>query len=168
MIVLGIDPGLVVTGLAALDGSRVVYRGSIRTPSDDSDNERSDFIVEKVSAVLYEAKPGIVVIEGYEYQGPRTHTANSIRIAMLVGRVLQAAKSWALEEHLHGDTGHIQARVEVVYRTTWGHALGITTDASQERRLSKLQGLQLKNAHERDAACLAEWGGSLSRMKVAG
>ncbi len=155
MIVLGIDPGLRSTGLVGLDGKRAVYRGTIRTPSDWDDAKARDVICRDVLVAAATCNPVSCVVETYEYQGTRTHTENAIRCSLLVGEIRRALLS----------AGHIVILVE---RTKWGRDLGIQTDDDQVRRVARFVGLGPRNAHERDAACLAEWGSSLSRMKVAG
>lgn len=152
MISLGIDPGLVATAVVAIEGETIVYCETFKPTSKD-DKARSDFVVEMVLEALSEVHPDIITIEDYEYQGPRTHTGNAIRVSRLVGRIEQAAESWRREE-----VRELRTAIETVHRTVWGSALGITTDASQRKRLSRFSGLTPKNAHERDAASIAEYG----------
>lgn len=155
MIILGIDPGIRCTGIVGLDGKRAVYRGTIRTPGEWDDEKARDAICRDVLSAAAAVNPASCVVETYEYQGPRTHTENAIRCSILVGELRRALLS----------AGHVVVLVE---RTKWGRDLGIRTNEDQAHRVARFVGLAPRNAHERDAACLADWGSSLSRMRVAG
>lgn len=144
---LGIDAGLASTGLVGLVGSRVYYHATVTTPSGDDDWQRIDFIEAAIEAAIELTQPAIVVVEDYEYQGSRSHTMNSIRTSRVVAAIRATAKR-ATSKPL----------VEMVRRTQWGNRLGIKTDGHQEMWLRSLTGYPLRNAHERDAACLSRYG----------
>lgn len=145
--ILGIDPGLRATGLCAIDGTRIVYRGSVKTPREWSDHDARARICSDVSEALKRLQAGLefvgsVWVESYEYQGPRTHTENAIRISLLVGQLVGSLSPLA--------------DVYEVTRSTWGRALG--SDRAVLARIERLTGLRPKNAHERDAAAVALYG----------
>lgn len=147
-VTLGVDPGLVCTAMVALFDKKIIYRGNVTTPTAWSDEERCKIICRDVLEAARKI-PGLDVgsvwVEGYEYQGPRTHTKNAIRISMLIGEIRATLRT-------HGFNVH------TVDRTVWGRALGVTTDKSLARLLASLTGLKPKNAHERDAGAIAKYG----------
>lgn len=144
--IMGIDPGLAVTGIAVVDGARLVYRGNVKTPTTDSDDKRGAFICSTVAKLISELAPAAVWIEDYEYQGEaRTNNTTNVRMHVLLRALGMAAVSVS------------KAPVQFVKRNTWRRYVAKTDDALKAI-LARMTGLQPKNNHERDAAAVALYG----------
>lgn len=76
MRVLGVDPGLNVTGYGIIDDStfRVIEAGVVRTRAGRPIQERLDEIFSSLSDIIREHKPGVVVLEKVysHYKHPTT------------------------------------------------------------------------------------------------
>jgi crossover junction endodeoxyribonuclease RuvC len=92
--VLGIDPGLNITGYAAIDVGRgepvIVEAGTVRTSARAETAERIGQIYTDLAAIIAELRPNLVAIEQLyaHYKHPRT----SILMAHARGVVLLAAQ----------------------------------------------------------------------------
>lgn len=99
MVVLGIDPGLEVTGWCLLDSRRhVLGSGDVKSSAYLSDQQRHEVIVKGLVAAFTWTRdagfpPDVASIEQYVYQGQRSHNPNTFRLSRLVG---------ALEEWCRG------------------------------------------------------------------
>ncbi len=103
--VLGIDPGLNVTGYAVVDFSRsgnqrtIVEAGTLRTAARADMAERIRQIYEDLQAILAETQPHLVAIEQLysHYQHPRT----AILMAHARGAVMLACRQASVKiQHL--------------------------------------------------------------------
>ena len=76
MRILGIDPGLRVTGYGVIDdkGFKLVEAGVIRTASNTPIQERITRIFDEISKIVEEHKPGVLVLEKIysHYKHPTT------------------------------------------------------------------------------------------------
>lgn len=176
MNILGIDPGLRVTGWAVVSaaGSRrhVVATGSIRVPTQLTHLQRVAFAVEQAKTIVHtiQAKRAIdlAAVEDYRYQGARSHSKAAFAIAELVGRLKQ----------LVTDAGIIL--VDGIDKNAANRALGLTGEVSPARirvavtRMLPAEKVPLlvngkskpSNAHEYDAALVAVAAGQ--RLRSAG
>ena len=72
MIIAGIDPGTIVTGIGILDDSRkqplLVFSGTIRLSGKESIAARLETIFTELRALFREWKPEVVALEGVFYQ----------------------------------------------------------------------------------------------------
>ncbi len=92
-MILGIDPGLEVTGWCLLSRSRKCDSyGGVQSDPRQSDNRRIAEICGQLLALLHQmrvggADPSIASVEQYVYQGPRSQTSNAFRVSRLVGAI---------------------------------------------------------------------------------
>jgi len=86
--VLGIDPGLAVTGYGIVDGDGVVTEpvaaGVLRTRAKDSRAKRLAEVFERIGALIDEYRPDDVAIEQH-------FVADNVRSAMVIGEARAAA-----------------------------------------------------------------------------
>lgn len=86
--VLGIDPGLTVSGYCIVDeqgsGGTLVHAGSLRTKSADPRSDRLHRIFELVTALIDEYRPHEVAVE-------QQFVAENVRSAMAIGEARAAA-----------------------------------------------------------------------------
>lgn len=129
MNILGIDPGLRVTGWAVVSAAgrrrHVVATGSIRVPTQLTHLQRVAFAVEEAKTIVHtiQAKRAIdlAAVEDYRYQGARSHSKAAFAIAELVGRLKQ----------LVTDAGIIL--VDGIDKNAANRALGLTGKVSSAR-----------------------------------
>lgn len=76
MRILGIDPGLGITGYGMIEGKdfKLVEAGIIKTPSNTPIQDRLKKIFDAVSEIIEEHKPGVLVLEKIysHYKHPAT------------------------------------------------------------------------------------------------
>lgn len=143
--ILGITPRLDRTGIAALRGPEVTWRGTVPASRESSDVDLRRSVCIETLGVVELLRPGLVVVEAVDASRPHPKPDYQIRTARLVGGIVGSleAKGFRVVEVT-------RAEVERVLRTI--------TDRGKERRLGALLGLALRNEHERAAALLALFG----------
>lgn len=164
MRVLGVDPGLTVTGLAVIEGGEVVDGHSIRGRAGvagDFPNlaRAADEIGYEVALAVHKmtTPPNVIAIEGFEDQGPaRKRFANRHTTAM----VCQAIYSTLIREVPFRMPIRWQMASQVLDRTRgYGWALGVPDPFPGWKLLS--------NEHERSAALHALWAETVARLEAA-
>ena len=153
MTILGIDPGLAATGICVLRNHTVIYRGTVKTGKELSDEERCRRISSAIGIVHLTYEPDSTWVEDYSYHGPISQNANSMRIPRLIGWIAGSLEATGCTVHL-------------VERNTWGRAVAPSDQALKEL-CSSFKGDKLKNAHERDAGGIAHYAKAFWFLTIA-
>lgn len=95
--VLGVDPGVATTGVAAVardaGRSRLLWSGAIRTPSDLPEAARLRRLHEAIAGAIREHAPGSVAVERVMWG---QNKSSALRVARATGVVLLAAAEASL------------------------------------------------------------------------
>lgn len=158
MQILGIDPGLDVTGWALVEGREILAAGSIKTDAKLSDYDRSEQVWRAVRD-LCRTHMGPVAVEGWAYHGS-THGKAATCLPVVLGGIM----AMVLAEECQLVT---LRRVDVLRR--WG--LGGTCDKARARRALEAvltHHERARNEHARDAAMVAYAAGMRGAISLAG
>jgi Holliday junction resolvasome RuvABC endonuclease subunit len=94
--ILGVDPGICVTGHATLIDfvarRALESTGILSVDKNWSIDKRIDAQTSAFEALLEQKAPHVVAIESYVYQGERSHGQNAFWLSRLIGRFEQAAR----------------------------------------------------------------------------
>lgn len=99
MRILGIDPGLALTGFGVIEGStrpKAVQFGDVRTSSKAPEAERLHRIYEQVITVIRELEPDVLAIEQLFFN---KNTRSAMAVGQARGVILLAAAEAGLEIH---------------------------------------------------------------------
>lgn len=99
MRILGIDPGLAVTGFGVIDGAsrpRAVRFGDVRTPPRTPEAARLLRIHEQVRALIREVAPDVLAVEQLFFN---KNTRSAMAVGQARGVILLAAAEAGLEIH---------------------------------------------------------------------
>ena len=143
-MILGIDPGLASTGFCILDGKQGRC-WTAKTSPDSALDARLWVIGQALRQVLATSGLSLVAIEGYTYQGARTHTRAALILPRLIGY---------LEGIARADECEVMTipRGEILWSLTGkrGSPKAMVKKALEYRKLTGG-----KNEHERDALAVA-------------
>src|SRR5690606_36183189 len=91
MNILGIDPGLNVTGWAVITAEsskrRLVATGSIRSAKYGQRPEQLQCQHRGIREVINAYQPDVAGVELFRYQGERSHSRDAFEVSRLVGRL---------------------------------------------------------------------------------
>lgn len=150
--VIGIDPGIVCTGLVyayfSTAGRQIYGAMSLRGASARTIAE------EAVHRSWKESEPSLTVIslENFVWQGPRTANKNGLRVSQFVGEIKGALESLGSWRELF-----------MVTKSESNRAIGIRSGAAPKSRIKRaveamFPNASLSNEHERDAVAVAVAG----------
>lgn len=144
---LGIDPGYARCGWAILDDGRLVKCDTIRTVricASQPIDSRAREVFTALSGVVSLYAPDLIAIEGWGYQGDRSHGPQGAAISRLIGR-LEGLAAMSKAACVVADTSKIK------------RALGCVGKRGVEGALI-LRGYVAKTDHEFDAIAAAWYG----------
>jgi Holliday junction resolvasome RuvABC endonuclease subunit len=151
-LILGIDPGINVTGFALLSAGgprRVLLEtGTLEADTKRPWLERVDWQSSAFVGLLGSKEPTVVCCESYVYQGPRSHNPAAFWMARLVGRVEGIAVSRGVQ-------------VVTLDKQACNRALGLTGKVSAARIRQMIEAMFRKSPatdHECDAVLAAVGG----------
>lgn len=147
MIVLGIDPGYAKCGWAVLEDGRLLKCGTIRTVrlcASQPIDSRCREVFTALSAVASLYAPNLIAIEGWGYQGERSHGPQGSAISRLIGR-LEGLATMTKAGCVVADTSKIK------------RALGCVGKQGVQGALV-LRGYSARTGHEFDAIAAAWYG----------
>ncbi len=140
-VVLGIDPGSVVTGYGAVrsEGNRLIYLdcGVIRTPSKQAFVRRLETIYDGLVEVIERVQPDVVAVESVFHA---KHAASALKLGQARGVALLAAVKAGLELHeyppakvknaLTGSGRADKKQVKMMVETLLGRRLDVPEDGT--------------------------------------
>lgn len=98
MKILGVDPGLAVTGFGVIEGrtdSRLIDCGAVRTPAGTPEAERLRTIFEKMRGIVEEHRPDVLAIEQLFFN---RNTPSAMAVAQARGVIIVAAAGMPVHE----------------------------------------------------------------------
>lgn len=153
MIVLGIDPGLRVTGLALVElppgqaRYRCIDTRSIRVKQGTPDDEARRLVTRAICNYQEITWAEVIGVEDYVWQGPRSANLNAFRLSKLVGAIHEAVSGWT-------ETAPV-----LVAKRECNEAIGHSGECDDRDIRAGLAlrfgGPVGRNAHERDAVLVA-------------
>jgi hypothetical protein len=160
MLVLGIDPGLQVTGLAAIDNQSVVLHQSVRGVRGAGNDyvrvtSAANRIAASVAEVVADLDPQVIAIENFIDQGAaRKQMSYRWQTPVVIGALAHALQEWA-------DRIVWQSSAEVLSNGPKGY--GLVAYLARQGRLG--YGLDAPvNEHEASAIAHALWADAVGRQ----
>lgn len=165
MIVLGIDPGLRVTGMALVElppgqaRYRCIDTRSIRVKQGTPDDEARRLVTRAIGNYQEITWAEVIGVEDYAWQGPRSANQNAFRLSKLVGAIHEAVAGWT------------DAAPILLTKSECNAAIGHSGECDDRDIAAGLRlrfgGPVGRNAHERDAVLVALAAAARRRVERA-